>query len=114
MLTETNMCLLPVRRHVLRSHDAADFTEQCSRCRVWFKKKAFKTHKKNQGCLRWQPPAVDKYDKGITEAMATSLRERRVKCRVLTWKALCDTIFPETQDNIVSGKCSAYSLYIGI
>ncbi|RSL38279.1 hypothetical protein CEP53_015003 [Fusarium sp. AF-6] len=86
---------------LVKSHNVKDFTTQCQKCRVWFTKKAFKAHQKNQGCFHWQPPAVDKYDKGITEAMATMLRERGAERRVLTWKKLCRTIFPDTPGNIV-------------
>ncbi|KAF5006753.1 hypothetical protein FDECE_6875 [Fusarium decemcellulare] len=90
-----------VKRHVMSAHQSNDFTLQCPECKSWFRApKALDSHLKNQTCSSLPPPAVDEYDKGITEEMEVRLRDRRAKTQVLTWKDLWRTLFPCTEDII--------------
>ncbi|KAI8662918.1 hypothetical protein NCS56_01096600 [Fusarium sp. Ph1] len=92
-----NMTL--VKRHVINAHTAKDFTSQCDSCGRWFKKTDFTRHSKLGKCPDLSFPP-DEYDKGITEVMASRLRDRRKGYQVLNWDDLCRLIFPNTQVEI--------------
>ncbi|KAM0425216.1 hypothetical protein ACHAPT_009533 [Fusarium lateritium] len=92
-----------VKRHVMSSHQARDCIFQCGMCSAWFRtQQALDNHSNSQICWSLPLPDVDQYDKGITEEMASKLRDRRGGIKVLKWEDLWYTIFPNSQGSAAS------------
>ncbi|KAM5348672.1 hypothetical protein ACJ41O_008496 [Fusarium nematophilum] len=79
----------------MSAHQSKEFTQQCAQCGSWFRsQKALDGHSAAETCSSLPRPAIDDFDRGITEGMEHKLRDRRFKSQVSTWDAVWQTIFP--------------------